>query len=67
MYYSLYTALFTPETPSTPLALEAAALVHDMTSLDLTVNETSFQGSFLILEGGREKDSVKKVAANDEL
>ena len=36
-------------------------------SLDLTVNETSFQGPFLILEGGREKDSVKKVAANDEL
>ena len=53
--------------PQPLIALEAAGLVQDMTSLDLTVNATSFQGPFLILEGGREKDSVKKVAANDEL
>ena len=53
--------------PQPLIALEAVALVQDMTSLDLTVNATSFQGRFLILEGGREKDSVKKVAANDEL
>ena len=32
-----------------------------MASLDLTVNATSFQGHFLILKGGREKDSVKRL------
>ena len=53
--------------PQPLIALEVAALVPDMTSLDLKVNANSFQGPFLILEGGRKKDSVKKVGANDEL